>query len=214
MAKYVARWSDVTAEASYAFGGEAGAFGAGSQIGASIAYVPGGPVRLAAGYLDSRDGVNTSAHFKAWTAGAELLLGDTTVNAGWAMNREDRGFVGNFANGPYTPAQLTALGFNNFSSREMFFAGVTQLVGASTHLSANFWRTLQDGKAASGDGNASQFQLVADYNLSKRTDVYLEGDYSLYRGGLIGSQLQGFNGLSAAATSTQLGMMAGLRHQF
>lgn len=214
MAKYIARWRDVTLEASYAFGGNAGAFGAGSQIGASVAYVPGGPVRVAAGYLDSRDAVNSSAHFKAWTAGAALLIGDTTVNFGWAMNREDRNFVGNFPNGPFTPPQLAALGFTGFSSREMFFGGVTQLIGASTHLSANVWRTLQDGKAASGDGNATQFQLVADYGLSRRTDVYVEGDYSLYRGGLVGAQLQGFTGLSAASGSTQIGLMTGLRHQF
>jgi predicted porin len=130
------------------------------------------------------------------------------------VNREDRAYVGNAPNGPYTPAQLTALGFTQFSSRQMFYGGVTQLIGTWTHLSANVWRTLQDGKNASGNGNATQFQLVADYGISRRTDVYLEADYSLYRGGLIGAQLQGFNGVSAAGGSTQLGVMAGLRHSF
>jgi predicted porin len=214
MAKYGVRWNDVTLELSYAFGGEAGSFGAGSQIGASIAYVPAWPLKLAAGYLDARDAVNSSAHFKAWTAGGAYTFGGTTVNFGWAMNREDPGFMGNFPNGPYTALQLTALKFNTFSEREMFFGGVTQLIGSSTHLSANMWRTLQDGKAASGDGNATQFQLLADYSLSRATDVYIEGDYSLYRGGLVGAQLQGFVGLSAAATTTQLATMVGLRHAF
>jgi predicted porin len=55
---------------------------------------------------------------------------------------------------------------------------------------------------------------VADYNLSKRTDVYLEADYSQYRGDLIGAQLQGVNGIGLAQKGTQLGAMAGLRHQF
>lgn len=214
MAKYAARWHDVTLELSYAFGGNAGAFSAGSQLGASLAYVPQGPIRLAAGYLDARDAVNASAHFKAWTAGATYTFGRTSINAGWAMNREDAGFVGNFPNGPFSVAQLTALKFNTFSSREMFFGGVTQRVGQAVHLSANVWRTLQIGKAASGNGNATQFQLLADYNLSKRSDVYLEGDYSLYRGGLVGAQLQGFDGLSAANTTTQVGVMAGIRHVF
>ena len=214
MAKYAASWHDVTLEVSYAFGGTASSFGAGSQIGASIAYVPQGPLRLAAAYLDARDAVNASAHFKAWTAGAAYSIANTTINVGWAENREDRGFMGNFPNGPFTAPQLTALKFNTFSSRNMFFGGVTQSVGSATHISANVWRTLQDGKAASGDGNATQFQLLADYALSRRTDVYAEVDYSLYRGGLIGAQLQGFCGLSAAGTSTQLGTMVGLRHQF
>ncbi|RAR53861.1 putative porin [Paraburkholderia unamae] len=214
MAKYIARWQDVTVELSYAFGGQAGAFGVGSQIGASITYIPQWPLRLAAGYLDSRDAVNGSAHFKAWTAGAAYTFAETTVNFGWAMNRQDAGFVGNFPNGPFTAAQLTALKFNTFSSREMFFGGVSQQVGDNTHFSANVWRTLQDGKAQSGDGNATQFQLLADYDLSRATSVYAEADYSLYRGGLVGAQLQGFVGMSAAASTTQLGMMVGLRHMF
>lgn len=214
MAKYAARWQDVTLELSYVFGGVAGAFGAGSQIGASLTYLPGWPLRMAAGYLDTRDAVNTSAHFKTWTAGGAYTFGDTTMSVGWIVNREDRAYVGNAPNGPFTPAQLTALGFTQFSSREMFFGGITQLVGTWTHLSANVWRTLQTGKNASGNGNATQFQLVADYGISRRTDVYLEADYSMYSGGLIGAQLQGVNGTSSAGGSNQLGLMAGLRHSF
>lgn len=214
MAKYIARWQDVTLELSYAFGGQAGAFGAGSQIGASIAWIPQWPLRLGAAYLDSRDAVNGSAHFKAWTAGGAYTFADTSVNFGWAMNRQDPGFRGNFPNGPFTSAQLTALKFNPFSSREMFFGGVSQLVGNNTHLSANVWRTLQTGKAQSGDGNATQFQLLADYDLSRATSVYVEADYSLYRGGLIGAQAQGLGGVSAAGTTTQIGTMVGIRHMF
>ena len=72
----------------------------------------------------------------------------------------------------------------------------------------------QDGKTAKQDGSAGQYQLVADYNLSRRTDIYLEGDYALYRGDLIGAQLQGVNSIGLAQKGTQLGLMAGLRHQF
>lgn len=96
----------------------------------------------------------------------------------------------------------------------MFMGGITQQVGDAWHLAANVWRTLQDGKTAAKDGSAWQYQLVADYNLSKRTDVYVEGDYSLYRGDLIGAQLQGVNGVGLAQKGSQIGLMAGLRHQF
>jgi predicted porin len=214
MVKYAARWHGIVGEVSYAFGGNAGAFGSGSQIGASVLYVGAAPFNLSAGYLDSRDAVNSSAHLKSWTAGGSYTFGNTTVNAGWAVNREDAGFVGNFPNGPFSAPELTALKFNTFSSREMFFGGVTQQIAFTTHLSANVWRTIQTGKTPSADGNATQFQLLADYNWSKRTDTYLEVDYSLYRGGLVGAQLQGINGLSSANGTTQLGMMAGIRHLF
>jgi predicted porin len=214
MVKYAARWQSLTAEVSYAFGGNAGAFGAGSQIGASVLYLPDAPLRLGAAYLDARDALNTSAHFKSWTAGGTYTFGNTTVTAGWAVNREDAGFAGNFPNGPFTAPELTALKFNTFSSRQMFFGGVTQQIGYVTHLSANVWRTIQTGKTQSADGNATQFQLLADYNWSKRTDTYLEVDYSLYRGGLVGAQFQGVNALSSAFGTTQLGLMAGLRYMF
>jgi predicted porin len=214
MVKYAARWQYLTAEVSYAFGGNAGAFGAGSQIGASLLYLPGEPLRLGAAYLDSRDAVNSSAHLKSWTAGGSYSFGNTTVMAGWAVNRQDNGFVGNFPNGPFSQPELTALKFNTFSSRKMFFGGVTQQIGDTTHLSANVWRTIQTGKTQSGDGNSTQFQLLADYNLSKRTDTYLQADYSLHRGGMVGAQFQGINGLSSAFGTTQLGIMAGLRHMF
>jgi predicted porin len=214
MVKYAARWQYLTTEVSYAFGGSAGAFGSGSQIGASILYLPGEPLRLAAAYLDSRDAVNASAHLKSWTAGGSYLFGNTTLTAGWAANRQDAGFVGNFPNGPFSAPELSALEFNTFSSRQMFFGGVTQQVGDVTHLSANVWRTIQTGKTQAANGNATQFQLLADHNWSKRTDTYLEADYSLYRGGMVGAQFQGINALSSAYGTTQLGIMAGLRHMF
>ena len=214
MVKYAVRYQYVTTEVSYAFGNNAGAFGAGSQIGASIVYLPGIPLRLAAAYLDSRDAVNASAHLKSWTAGGSYSFGFTTVTAGWAVNREDDGFVGNFPNGPFTPPELSALKFNTFSARQMFYGGVSQLIGDKTHLSANVWRTIQSGKTQAANGNATQFQLLADYNLSKRTDTYLEVDYSMYSGGMIGAQFQGMNALSSAFGTTQLGIMAGIRHSF
>ena len=214
MVKYSARWQYLTAEVSYAFGGNAGAFGAGSQIGASLLYLPAQPLRLAAAYLDSRDAVNSSAHFKSWTAGGSYSFEYTTLTAGWAVNRQDAGFVGNFPNGPFTPPELTALKFNTFSSRQMFFGGVTQQVTDAIHLSANVWRTIQTGKTQAANGNSTQFQLLVDYNWSKRTDTYLEADYSLYRGGMVGAQFQGVNALSSAYGTTQLGIMAGVRHSF
>lgn len=214
MVKYAARWQYLTGEVSYAFGGTAGHFGAGSQIGASLLYLPAAPLNLAAAYLDSRDAVNSSAHLKSWTAGGSYTFDSTTFTAGWAVNRQDEGFVGNFPNGPFSEPGLTALKFNTFSSRQMFFGGVTQLIGVATHLSANVWRTIQTGKTPSADGNATQFQLLADYNWSKRTDTYLEVDYSQYRGGMVGAQFQGINAVGSAFKTTQLGVTAGLRHLF
>jgi predicted porin len=211
--QYQARAHDLMFSAAYAFGGVAGHTSYGSQFGAAAAYAPhGGPVNLGGAYEESRDSVNGSTA-KAWTFGASYTWDQTRFALGYIVNRNDPGFS-NFANGPFTAPVLAALKYTDFSRRRMILGGITQQVGAAWHFAANVWRTLQDGKTHAQDGSAWQYQLVADYNLSKRTDVYLEADYALYRGDLIGAQLQGVNGVGLAQKGSQIGMMAGLRHLF
>jgi predicted porin len=211
--QYQARAHDVMFSAAYAFGGVAGHASYGTQYGAAIAFAPkGGPVNVGGAYEESRDSVNGSAA-KAWTFGASYTWDRTRFAVGYIVNQNDAGFS-NFANGPFTAPVLAALKYTDFSRRRMILGGITQQWGAAWHFAANVWRTLQDGKTAAQDGSAWQYQLVADYNLSKRTDVYVEGDYSLYRGDLIGAQLQGVNSVGLAQKGSQIGVMAGVRHLF
>jgi len=211
--QYQARAHDVLFAAGYAFGGVPGNISYGSQYGAAAAYAPkGGPITVGAAYQESRDSLNGSAA-KAWTVGGSYTWAQTRFAAGYIVNQNDAAFS-SFANGPYTAAVLAALKYTDFLRRRMIMGGITQQVGNAWHFAANVWRTLQDGKTPAQDGSAWQYQLVADYNLSKRTDVYLEGDWSKYDGGLIGAQLQGVNSIGLAQKSTQLGVMAGLRHLF
>jgi predicted porin len=212
MAKYTVKLADVVGEASYAFGNTAGNTSYGSQLAVGVAYLPAAPLTAGAGYMDSRDSTNGS-HSKSWTAGASYTWQDTQFHAGYFQNRLDPGFQ-SYLNGPFTAQTLSALKYTDFSSRRMFSLGVVQSFNSALRVSLNYWRTLQAGKTAHLDGNASQFELLADYNLSRRTDVYLEGNYGLYRGDLIGAQIQGVNGVGTALKSTQLGLMAGIRHQF
>jgi len=210
--QYQARYNGFNFAAGYAFGGNAGN-SYGSQIGAAAAYAPaGGPFSIGGAYEVSKDSVNGSAA-TAWTFGGAYTWNKTRFSAGYIVNQNDAGFS-TFANGPFSAAALVALKYTDFSRRRMIMGGITQQVGNAWHFAANVWRTLQDGKRAAQDGSAWQYQLVADYDLSKRTDVYLEGDYSLYRGGLIGAQLQGVNGAGLAQKGTQIGLMAGVRHRF
>jgi predicted porin len=211
--QYQARTHDVMLSVAYAFGGVAGHTSYGSQFGAAAAFAPhGGPVNVGGAYEESRDSVNGSTA-KAWTFGASYTWDQTRFAVGYIVNQNDAGFS-NFANGPFTAPVLAALKYTDFSRRRMILGGITQQVGAAWHFAANVWRTLQDGKTPAQDGSAWQYQLVADYNLSKRTDVYIEGDYALYRGDLIGAQLQGVNGVGLAQKGSQIGLMAGLRHLF
>ncbi|HEX3635389.1 MAG TPA: porin [Paraburkholderia sp.] len=209
--QYQAKYNGFYFAAGYAFGGNAGN-SYGSQVGATLAYAPGGPFTLGAAYENSKDSVNGSAA-KDWTFGGSYTWNMTRFSVGYIVNQNDAGFS-SFANGPFTAPALAALKYTDFSRRRMIMGGITQQVGTAWHFAANVWRTLQDGKTAAQDGSAWQYQLIADYNLSRRTDVYVEGDYSLYRGDLIGAQLQGVNGVGLAQKGSQIGLMAGLRHQF
>jgi predicted porin len=211
--QYQFKTRDFMLATAYAFGNVTGHMSYGSEYGAAAAYAPvNGPVTLGAAYKESKDTLNGS-DAKSWTFGGSYTWDKTRFSAGYIVNRNDPGFS-TFANGPFTAPALNALKYTDFARRRMIMGGITQQVGNAWHFAANVWRTLQDGKTDAKDGSAWQYQLVGDYNLSKRTDVYLETDYSQYRGDLIGAQLQGVNGISQAQKGTQVGVMAGLRHQF
>ncbi|SAL51163.1 outer membrane protein (porin) [Caballeronia udeis] len=210
--QYHGRYKDFRVSTAYSFSGNAGRMAYGSQYGVAAAYAPAnGPFTLGGAYKETKDSINGS-NGKAWTFGGSYTWDKTRFALGYLVNQNDKGYS-TFANGPFTAQGLAALKYSDFKRRTMILGDVTQQVGF-WHLAGNVWRTLQAGKTQPQDGAAWQFQLVADYDLSKRTDVYLETDYSLYRAGLIGSQLQGVNAVSLAQKSTQLGVMAGIRHKF
>jgi predicted porin len=176
-------------------------------------YAPAqGPFTLGGAYKQTRDTLNGS-DARAWTFGGSYTWQKTRFALGYVVNQNDNGFT-TFANGPFSAPGLAALKYSDFSRRRMIMGGVTQQAGRAWHFAANVWRTLQDGKQPSQDGSAWQYQLVADYDLSKRTDLYLETDYSRYKGDLVGAQLQGVNAVGLAQKGTQLGVMAGMRHRF
>jgi len=209
MVKYANQWHDVTMELSYALGGVAGHSSYGGQLAASLTYAPNGPFQASAGYLDSGDS-QTGAQGKAWVAGATYRLYNTRVNVGYLANRLDANFT---SFGVYTEPELTALKYLDMASRQMVMLGITQTVGAKSHLSVNFWRTLQVGKTTAQNGSASQFQIVADHELSRRTTVYAEVDDTHAAGDLIGAQTQGANAIASPAAN-QFGAMVGIRHTF
>ncbi|PCE25324.1 porin [Paraburkholderia acidicola] len=225
MIQYGAQLGDVILLGQYAPGGQAGGGGSGSQIGASIAYAPPkGPVKVAASFLRTRDDV-TNAKFDIYTGGGSLNIGNFSVNAGYFENARDNAFT-NFGNGPFSSVDLAGLGIispaqvvdpnipGGFDKRKMILAGLTYRFTPAVTVAVNGWWTKQTGYTPEFNGWAHQYQIVAGYSLSKRSMLYAEADYSMYRGGLIGAQLVGVNGQSPSTSSTQLGVMAGLRHYF
>jgi len=84
------------------------------------------------------------------------------------------------------------------------------LEGAYTFTNGSF-------NTAAGDAKQKyhQFSLLADYNLSKRTDVYAEGVFQHASGGdgtVFGDA--DINGLSPSTTDKQVAVTVGMRHRF
>lgn len=225
MIQYGAQLGDVVFLAQYAPGGQAGSLSRGSQVGASLSYVPEhGPVKLGASFLRTKDD-NLKASFDVYTAGAQLALGGATIHAGYIENRRDNDFT-SFANGPFSPTDLAGLGIiapeqtvdatlpGGFDRRRMLLTGISYRVTPAFVVAANGWFTHQSGYTDAFNGSANQYQLVAGYFFSKRTLLYAEVDHAQYKGGLVGAQLVGLNAQSPTISSTQTGMMLGMRHTF
>jgi GBP family porin len=80
------------------------------------------------------------------------------------------------------------------------------LAGSYTYTRANF--------GGGVNPNYNQVNLQADYALSKRTDVYLQGDWQHVSSNPanIGPYMNGLS--SASTTQDQVAVTAGLRHRF
>ncbi|MFM0283158.1 porin [Paraburkholderia sediminicola] len=189
-----------------------------------------GPLTIAAAYLNL-DNPN------AGSAGAVADLGTSGADGSWFAARQrvfgagvsytisaaTLGFVYTNTNlsqptgtvyASVTPA--SSIKFNNFEINAKYqFTPAFYVGGMYTYTTSTY-------DAISGDSakpKYHQFGLMADYNLSKRTDVYVQGSYVLVSDAsdAIGTGLEfAANPDAAAPSSSNKQFMArvGIRHQF
>ena len=198
------------------------------SFGASYNY---GGLNVGAGYLQLNNDVNNLAMASASDPGA--VTGTFTFAAG-----RQRTFGGgaSYTFGPatagivYTQTNLTdtfgggisavqsgtsaGYAFGANSARLQNLEGniryaltpAVSLAGSYTYTRANF--------GGGVNPNYNQVNLQADYALSKRTDVYLQGDWQHVSSNPanIGPYMNGLS--SASTTQDQVAVTAGLRHRF
>ncbi|HLX03515.1 MAG TPA: porin [Trinickia sp.] len=225
--KYVSpRFYGLQAEGMYAFGGQAGQFSNDSTVGAGLNYTNGG-LYVGAGYFFAKnpqaqfnDGNFASANQNPNTVTASSgiwgLVGIPanmqSVSAGASYVLGPVQFGGNFSNVRFEDANGVAGNTVWFNSFELW--GNYHLTPATT-LGAGY--TFTDGKvdATGKKPKYGQLNAIADYALSKRTDVYVMGIYQHAMSGGVTADIYGplFGG-GASTTPNQVAARVGIRHKF
>ncbi|MEA3120249.1 MAG: hypothetical protein QOI13_3519 [Paraburkholderia sp.] len=224
--KYVSpTFSGLQAEAMYAFGGVAGKFGQNSTIGGGLSYTAG-PLYLGAGYFFAKnpaaqfnDGNFTAANQPpgavSSSSGIWGLVGLPSnmqvISAGGNYTLGKALFGANFSNVRFDNAN--GVGGNTvwFNSYELW--GQYSLTPATT-LGAGY--TFTNGKVdATGQRpKYGQLNAIADYALSKRTDVYVMGIYQHAMSGDVTADIYAPLFAGASSNSNQVVGRVGIRHKF
>ncbi|RDU95692.1 porin [Trinickia dinghuensis] len=154
------------------------------------------------------DATFVASRQRTWGAGLNYTFGPATagfvftqthLNDATGVNASNAGTTGTLA----LPGGTAR--FNNFELNGRYaLTPAVSLAGAYTYT---------DGAIGGTSPKWNQFSLQADYALSKRTDVYVEGEYQLaVNKGL--PLTADINGLAASSNNKQVAATVGLRHRF
>ncbi|CAG9264073.1 Putative porin [Paraburkholderia unamae] len=215
-------------EGAYAFSNQGGGFSNNNAYTMGASW-NGGPINLAVAYFQGNEPGST-------TNGA-LSAGSGTDNDPMFVAARTRtlGAGGSYTIGPAkvglvftrtmvaSPTQIAQGGsLNAFNADYLTFNNfeVNGRYSLTPQLSLGGAYTYTDGSVSRSEGNASphwnQFMLQADYALSRRTDLYLEGVYQRVSGAqgipVLGNA--SIYNLAASSSNTQAVVAAGMRLKF
>ncbi|NPT62628.1 porin [Paraburkholderia elongata] len=222
--KYVTpTWNGLSVEAMYALGGVAGSFGRNSTISAGASYSNGG-LYLGAAYFYAKNPasqfpegnfqpgaakpgvsnglgafgyVGSPSNMQTFGVGGTYIVGQARIGLDFTNVRfqDSNGLQGN------------TVRFGNYEVWAQYY------VTSATTLGGGY--TFTDGKVDFNGAKPkySQFNLMADYFISKRTDVYLMGIYQKAFGGANADIYQGVAGQQSSTRSQIVGRI-GIRHKF
>jgi GBP family porin len=212
--------------ALYGFSNQADGFANNRAYSAGASYNWGG-LNLAAAYLqlNSNGATGAAAAFNSggavssdntffagrqqtWGAGANYAFGPATVGLVYSQtNLSSLAGIGAGASG-----QSAGIGFANPSSAHFqnFEANARYALTPAVSIAGSY--TYTRASLAGTRPHWNQFNLQTAYALSKRTDVYLQGEYQqANQNAIVDADI---NGLSASNNNKQVAVTAGLRHRF
>ncbi|KIG08189.1 porin [Caballeronia concitans] len=234
-----ANYAGFTFGGLYSLGGNAGQFNRNQIWSVGLGYSQG-PLQLGAGYLNVKD-PNYSFFGNNANSRTATTAGTTTSNFG--ASRVINGYASAktmqviSAGGAYTfGAATVGATYSNTQYKDLgsepgtgltpaggFTGGTGKFHNAEINFKYQLTPALLVGAAYDytkgyGLGNAKYHQgvLGADYFLSKRTDVYVDGIYQHASGtdSTNHTAVANINGLSPSSTSNQVAAIVGIRHKF
>ncbi|MCF2133094.1 MULTISPECIES: porin [Burkholderiaceae] len=213
--------------ALYGFSNQAGNFANNRaySVGASYNY---GPLNVAAAYLQlnnntplvgatevsnlsgafSDDATFLAGRQRTWGAGLSYAFGPAT--AGFVFTQTK---LNNALNTTNTNIDVSNIGLPASSDLRFNNYEVNGRYNLTPALSVAGAYTYTDGKLGGESPKWHQFSLQTAYALSKRTDVYLQGEYQKVVESKTGFTAN-INGLAPSSFDKQVAVTAGLRHRF
>ncbi|QSN64926.1 porin [Caballeronia sp. M1242] len=212
----------------YGFSNDAGQFSNNRAWSAGASYTAG-PLNFAAAYLQTNNSRNfntggavtagqsnkgnlTADLQRTFGAGVNYAYGPATVGFVWTNTHYDGLIAASQGGTSFTLPTGTNLHLNNFELNGRY------ALTPALNLDAAY--TYTDGKLTGSNGTGDPkwhtVSLQADYSLSRRTDVYVEGVYQHASGqlGNAGANVAIINTLSPSTSQNQVAAAVGLRHRF
>jgi len=167
--------------------------------GAAAAFNAGGAV--------SSDNTFFASRQQTWGAGASYAFGPATVCLVYSQtNLSGLAGIGAGASGQTGGVAFggDSAHFQNFEANARYaLTPAVSIAGSYTYTRASLAGTRP---------HWNQFNLQTAYALSKRTDVYLQGEYQqVNENAVVNADI---NGLAASSNNKQIAVTAGLRHRF
>jgi predicted porin len=207
-------------EAMYAFGGVAGSTGSGQTWSGAATYA-NGPFSVAAGYIRmDNTGESKAARTAAgWSATSDGTFNSINLPYETAKSIGIASIGAQYVIGPvtaglrYSNAQYKPDAYSAFASTERYNVGagfVNYQLTPAALLGLGYTFTHGSGNGESASYN--QISLGGDYNLSKRTDLYLVGAYQRASGTGAVASVADYDDFSAS--NSQAIVSLGIRHKF
>ena len=231
-------YGGLTFEGLYGLGGKAGSFSQNQVYSFGMGYSQG-PLNLALAYLNSKNpnqsffgdnpngnatggsnlsspvysGYASASSYQVIGAGASYAFGPATVGVTYSNTRF--GNLGETASGPNPAAYTGSAKFNSIEANFSYQLSPSLVAGVAYNYTKGDGAHTAGG-AGTGSAKYNQFALGADYSMSKRTDVYVQGVYqsALGNDSTGGKAVAAIAGLTPSANNHQAVARVGIRHKF